>query len=78
LLLSDVVLSDTTGVALALELTALGPGLAVIFMSGHPRETLEERFQLPADALLVEKPIDFDELERRVDEMLRAARRVSL
>lgn len=57
LVLLDGVLRGTTGQELAVELERRAP-VRVVFLSGLPRD------ELPADRLVLQKPIDLDALER--------------
>jgi PAS domain S-box-containing protein len=73
--LTDVVLKDTTGVALGQEIAACCPNAVLIYMSGHPREKLlEQRIAPPGNHLLL-KPFDGDELGRVVNRAAALARR---
>ncbi len=72
LLLADVVLPDGRGPALARELRARAPGLAVLFMSGYTDGALPAPAgDAPAlDAPLLAKPLATPELLARVAEAL--------
>lgn len=74
LLLTDISLGGTDGVALAHALQEVYPDMGIIFMSGHSRESLEPRFRIPGGAAFIEKPIDYDELDRAIDDALRRGR----
>lgn len=71
LLLTDVVLQEGTGVALAEELERIRPRLPVIFTSGHADEVLAG-FGL-ASADLLRKPFSEGELLGRIQDALEAA-----
>jgi len=70
-ILSDLVMSDGTGMELARWIEAEKPQLMprLVFMSGmpHPRENE------PDDVPCLRKPFDMDELHRRLSEVARAA-----
>jgi two-component system cell cycle sensor histidine kinase/response regulator CckA len=68
LLLTDVVMPGITGPQLAGRISALRPGLPVIFMSGYP-DAME---QIPADAIFISKPFSGDHLADEVGRALRA------
>jgi PAS domain S-box-containing protein len=77
LLLADLSLpaSALNGAELARRLEERRPGLRMVFVSGFSRETASERhFAIPEGAALVEKPVDFDALEREVEAALARAR----
>ena len=69
LLLTDLIMPGMTGRQLADTLTALRPGLSVIFMSGHidgsRQEALEPGLQY------IQKPVDWDRLQRKIQDVLR-------
>jgi len=62
LLLSDIVMPQTSGVQLFNLLKALVPDLQVIFMSGYPSEILDRHDPLPPEAAFIEKPFARDSL----------------
>ncbi len=76
LLLTDVVLPrGLQGDGLAQEALALRAGLPVLFMSGHPRESLLRAGVLPKGVDYLPKPFTPDSLSRKVREVLDAPRR---
>jgi two-component system cell cycle sensor histidine kinase/response regulator CckA len=76
LLLTDVVLPrGLQGDGLAQEASALRARLPVLFMSGHPRESLMHARGLHAGVNYLPKPFTPDSLSRKVREVLNAAER---
>ncbi len=67
LLLTDLIMPGMTGRQLADTLSALRPGLNVIFMSGHidgsRQETLEPGLQY------IQKPVDWERLQQKIFEV---------
>jgi signal transduction histidine kinase/CheY-like chemotaxis protein len=73
LLLTDVVLPrGLQGDALAEEALALRPRLPILFMSGHPRESLMHDRDLREGINYLSKPFTPDALIRKVQEVLNA------
>ncbi len=73
LLLTDVVLpGGMQGGALATKAVALRARLPVLFMSGHPRESLLHERGLDAGVNYLQKPFTPDSLSRKVREVLGA------
>jgi two-component system, cell cycle sensor histidine kinase and response regulator CckA len=73
LLLTDVVLPrGLQGDGLAREALALRAGLPILFMSGHPRESLLHAGILPKGVDYLPKPFTPDSLSRKVREVLEA------
>jgi CheY-like chemotaxis protein len=70
LLLTDMVLPGMSGQALAGHAAELKPGVKQLFMSAHPRETLEAAGRLDPAAALIQKPFTAEELLARVGELL--------
>jgi CheY-like chemotaxis protein len=67
LLLTDVVLGDgMSGPELAREARRLWPGLKVLFMSGHVRDTVAFHEELQQDAHFLAKPFRKTELAQKV------------
>ena len=76
LLLTDVVLPrGLQGDGLAREALALRPRLPVLFMSGHPRESLLHGRGLAAGVNYLPKPFTPDLLSRKVREVMDASKR---
>ncbi len=76
LLLTDVVLPrGLQGDGLAREALALRPTLPILFMSGHPRESLLRSRGLDAGINYLPKPFTPDSLSRKVREVLQSAER---
>ncbi len=74
LLLTDVVLPrGLQGDGLAQEALALRPNLPVLYMSGHPRESLMQARGLHARVNYLPKPFTPESLSRKVREVLDAA-----
>jgi FixJ family two-component response regulator len=60
------------GDGLAREALALRAGLPILFMSGHPRESLPHAGVLPGGVNYLPKPFTPDTLSRKVREVLDA------
>jgi signal transduction histidine kinase len=70
LLLTDVVMPETTGPALAAELGKTRPEMEILYMSGYSRSTMEKNSALSAQVHFLEKPFAPDALIRKVREVL--------
>lgn len=73
LLLTDLIMPGMTGRLLADTLLAGRPGLKVVFMSGHAGGSRREA--LEAGLRYLQKPVDWDRLERMVSEALGKGKR---
>jgi PAS domain S-box-containing protein len=62
LLLTDVVMPDLHGPALATEIQRERPGLPVVYMSGYAESILAARSAMPDDVVLLHKPVTAREL----------------
>jgi len=70
LLLTDIVMPEVFGGALAEQATQVRPDLKVLFMSVHSRETFTAYGALTQDSDLLEKPFSPIDLVARVRESL--------
>jgi CheY-like chemotaxis protein len=70
LLLTDVVMPQMSGHALATRLTGLRPGLKVVYMSGYLDEVLGQHGVLPEEIRFIGKPFQSSELTQLVRETL--------
>jgi len=70
LLLTDLVLADLRGQALAARLRASRPQLRVLYISGYPSEMFTSEGARTLDAPLLMKPFLITELEQAVRELL--------
>ena len=75
LILVDVVLPNTNGLALAERARDLNPNLKVLLMSGYPIQTLERHFGMSKELLpiFLHKPFEIGTLVDRILELLRGA-----
>ncbi len=71
-LLTDVVMPELNGVRLAELFSACRPQSKVMFMSGYPANGQMARVQIPDDAFLMPKPINFDNLKSVVQSLLQS------
>lgn len=72
LLLSDVVLPQMSGKALAEHLEALYPALKVVFMSGYTDNAIVHHGRLDDGVQFIQKPFTPDELVRKIRSVLDA------
>jgi CheY-like chemotaxis protein len=70
LLLTDVVMPDVNGRALAERLSDIAPGMRVLFMSGYSDEAVHRHGQLTRHAAFLEKPFTERALTLKVREVL--------
>jgi CheY-like chemotaxis protein len=70
LVLSDMVLPGKNGAELARELSALRPGLRVLFMSAYSRELLLQQGRITPEQRTLEKPFSEETLMLAVGELL--------
>ncbi|MCB9754053.1 MAG: PAS domain S-box protein [Myxococcales bacterium] len=70
LLLTDMVLPDTSGDALAREIQSRCPEINIVYMSAHDRQYLIENGRIAADALTLEKPFSEPQLLATIEDAL--------
>ncbi|MGH9432652.1 MAG: PAS domain S-box protein [Terriglobia bacterium] len=70
LLLTDVVMPQLSGQALAKQMTEKHPEIRVLFMSGYAGTSYAQQTSLEPDAAFIQKPFDADQLATRVREVL--------
>ena len=70
LLLTDVVMPDINGPQLARFLSAIRPGLKVLFMSGYTDGALEQKEILAKDVSFLQKPFSWSALSLKLREIL--------
>ncbi|MGB7759550.1 MAG: response regulator [Bryobacteraceae bacterium] len=74
LLLTDVVMPNMSGQALAERTAKLRPGMKVLFMSGYTADVMASHGALAEGVELISKPFDAEQLATRVREVLGPAR----
>ena len=74
LLVTDIVMPNRNGRALANELRRVHPGLRVMYMSGYPGDTIQRYEGIPAGDCLLQKPFTREVLFEKVADALRARR----
>jgi len=70
LLITDVVMPEANGRALAEKLTAVRPEMKVLYTSGYEGEAFVAQGELEAGCLLLEKPFTRGALAKRIRELL--------
>lgn len=70
LLLTDVVMPELDGVALAEMLQELRPEIETIFISGYPDKGNRAGIELPEEARFLSKPVEYEALARLLIEIL--------
>jgi CheY-like chemotaxis protein len=73
-LVTDIIMPVMLGKDVAAAVTALRPGVPVIYMSGYARSMLMSNGSLERGVVLLEKPIAEDDLLRTVRQVLEGAR----
>lgn len=72
LLLTDVIMPDMSGKTLYWNAVKLCPDIRVLYMSGHPEETVRRNGILTENDSLIQKPFTLDSLARKIREVLAA------
>ncbi len=70
LLLTDVVMPEVNGRALAERLSLTSPSMRILFMSGYSDEAVYRHGELSPNAAFIEKPFTDRTLARKVREVL--------
>jgi len=70
LILTDVVMPGMSGPELAVRVTQKYPEIKVLFMSGHTENTIVQHGVLEPGVDFIQKPFKYDDLMRRVREVL--------
>ena len=70
LLLTDVVMPDMSGRALARRVSACRPGIKTVFMSGYTDEAIVRHGVLDGGTTYLEKPFDAEQLAVKIDAVL--------
>jgi len=70
LLLTDVMMPNMSGSALAVKVSERNPGLRVLFMSGYTDDVIVQHGLLKADTQFIGKPFNSAALRRKVREVL--------
>jgi signal transduction histidine kinase/ActR/RegA family two-component response regulator len=74
LLVTDIVMPDMHGPALARELSPLQPGMKVLFVSGYSDSDISDQGVLDPGLVVLQKPFTQESLARKVREILDAER----
>jgi DNA-binding NtrC family response regulator len=75
LLITDIVLPDQNGCELARDICAANPSLAIIFMSGYPKNVVATHLSQQRQALFLPKPFSANSLLKMVQPILTKANR---
>lgn len=74
LLITDVVAPGMSGPMLADKLTALQPGLRVLFISGYDNTHVVQKYVVEKGHSLLAKPFTVQELKNKISDLLAIAR----
>src|SRR5438270_9301225 len=72
LLITDVVAPGMSGPMLADKLTALQPGLKVLYISGYDNTNVVQKYVVEKGHALLTKPFTAKQMEAKLNEMLRS------
>jgi response regulator RpfG family c-di-GMP phosphodiesterase len=70
LMIADLIMPGVSGRELARRMEALRPEMKLLYISGHPRETVLGEKLLENDAVFLQKPINLETLLTKVRELL--------
>lgn len=70
LLLTDVIMPEMSGKTLYQHIANLSPNIRVLYMSGHPEETVRRIGILTENDTLIQKPFTLNSLARKIREVL--------
>ncbi|MEW6258388.1 MAG: PAS domain S-box protein [Thermodesulfobacteriota bacterium] len=70
LLLTDVIMPEMSGNRLYEHVASLHPGIRILYMSGHPEETIRRHGILTEEAALIQKPFTLHSLAARIRDVL--------
>lgn len=76
LLITDVIQPGMSGPMLADKLTALQPGLKVLYISGYDSTQVVRKYVVEKDHALLAKPFTVEQLKRKMEEILPPLRAV--
>ena len=71
IVVTDVVLPGMSGIELVRTLSAERPSLKSLYMSGYPREVLQEHGLEDAEDRFLSKPFSLDRLEEKIEACVR-------
>lgn len=77
ILLTDIVMPELNGIRLAKLMNAVRPDTLIIFMSGYPAGSKLEDIDLPAEANILAKPLNYDALPDLLSQTLKNNREVA-
>lgn len=72
LLLTDVVIPDTSGPELAVNVQALRPQVRLLYISAFDTGLLRQNFGLNARAAFLQKPFDAEDLLKKIQDALQS------
>jgi len=69
-MITDLVMPEMDGAALARELKAARPGMKVLFISGYTKDVIAQRGVLDEGVRLLTKPFELEALAQTVRQIL--------
>ncbi|MEE4362350.1 MAG: PAS domain S-box protein [Desulfotignum sp.] len=73
LLMTDVIMPEMNGRDLATKITALYPGISLLFMSGYTADVIANQGMLDAKVAFIQKPFSMADMTEKVREVLDTA-----